>query len=385
MSYKKGSIFGGALLVAGTATGGGMLALPVLTAQGGFFPALLIYLVCCAFMIATGILLVDVFLWSPKEVNLISMANMTLGRFGKAAAWVLYLFLFVSLTVAYLSGGGELLVSLFHLPAWLGPIAFALLFTPVVWVGPWVVDKINVVFMAGLILSFLAFVSIGFSHVQPVRLVDHHWPSALFATPVVFTAFGYQSLVPTLTDYLGRNRRAVYAAIVAGLAVPLVIYIIWEGLILGLVSAEDLKAARVMGCTAVAPLKTALGISWVYGIGQAFAFFAIVTSFWGVSLAGLDFLADGLRVKKTGWNRLGLLLLIIVPPLVFSTANPCLFLHALHYAGGIGSALLFGFLPIMMIWIGKRSFPSKIPNWFLLILVLFVVLELGLMLVKLIF
>lgn len=90
-------------------------------------------------------------------------------------------------------------------------------------------------------------------------------------------------------------------------------------------------------------------------------------------------------MKKTGWNRLGLLLLIIVPPLVFSTANPCLFLHALHYAGGIGSALLFGFLPIMMIWIGKRSFPSKIPNWFLLILVLFVVLELGLMLVKLIF
>ena len=39
-------IVGGTLLVAGTSIGAGMLALPVVTALGGFFPAFFIYLLC---------------------------------------------------------------------------------------------------------------------------------------------------------------------------------------------------------------------------------------------------------------------------------------------------------------------------------------------------
>ena len=94
MDKKTGTLFGGALLVAGTTIGGGMLALPILTGLGGFFPALVIYVLCWLFMATTALLFVEVFLWSPKEVNIISMAEMTMGGVGKVIAWILYLFLF---------------------------------------------------------------------------------------------------------------------------------------------------------------------------------------------------------------------------------------------------------------------------------------------------
>ncbi len=104
---KTGTFWGGALLVAGTAIGGGMLALPVLTAPGGFFPAILIYILSAFFMGATALLFMEVFLWSPQEVNLVSMAQMTLGRAGKIVVWLLYLFFFYSLVVAYIGGGRQ--------------------------------------------------------------------------------------------------------------------------------------------------------------------------------------------------------------------------------------------------------------------------------------
>ncbi|NDE82772.1 MAG: tyrosine transporter, partial [Chlamydiia bacterium] len=80
-SMKK--ILTGALLVAGTAIGAGMLALPVATAQGGFIPAVVLYVLCWLFMSMTGLLLLEVCLFMPKDANLISMSYHLLGNKGK--------------------------------------------------------------------------------------------------------------------------------------------------------------------------------------------------------------------------------------------------------------------------------------------------------------
>ncbi len=106
---KHGSIFNGALLVAGTSIGGGMLALPIETGLSGFFPSVIIYFLCWALMTCTGLLFLETSIWMKREANLISMAEQTLGLFGKVFAWGLYFFLFYSLTLAYVSGCGNLL------------------------------------------------------------------------------------------------------------------------------------------------------------------------------------------------------------------------------------------------------------------------------------
>lgn len=390
MEFSRGGhLLGGALLVAGTAIGGGMLALPVLTAPGGILPAILIFCLCWLFMTATGLLLVEVFLWSKKEVNLVSMAQMTLGKAGKFAAWILYIFLFYSLTTAYVAGGGGLVNDLFErLPTWVCPILFVCIFAPFVTFGARAVDRINLLLMGGLILSFFTFVVLGITKVELNLLNRVNFPLALLATPVIFTSFAYQGIVPTLTNYLGRDPKRVKKAIVIGTSIPLFCYIVWEILILGVLPLESLEKARELGYTAVQPLKEAFHLPWLYSVGEFLAFFTLVTSFLGVTLGLLDFLADGLKVKKTVNGRLLLSLMIFLPPLAFALANPYIFLDALHYAGGIGCALLLGLLPILMAWRGRYvlNFKSESPLFggrlVLSLLVLFIVFELILMLVK---
>jgi tyrosine-specific transport protein len=68
--HSLGHVFGGTMLIAGTMVGVGMLALPVATGEGGFFPAVVIYLICWLFMLCTGLLLLEVCTWMPKDSNL---------------------------------------------------------------------------------------------------------------------------------------------------------------------------------------------------------------------------------------------------------------------------------------------------------------------------
>lgn len=391
---KGGTLFGGTLLIAGTAIGGGMLALPVLTGAGGFLPAVVIYTACWLFMTATGLLLMEVFLWCKTEVNIVSMAKMTLGNPGKIVAWILYLFLFYSLTVAYVSGGGGLVEDVFEAlgkqdyPSWLGPLVFVLIFSPFVTIGAKAVDSINSLLMFGLILSFLIFVVLGVSHIDFDLLKRKDFLSALFATPVVFTSFGFQGIVPTVTNYLDRNPNRVKKAIVIGSLIPLICYIIWESLILGVVPLEKLEMTKEIGQSAVYPLRAVVHHPWLFRVGEFFAFFAIVTSFLGVTLGLLDFLADGLKIKKTTSGRLQLSILIFGPPLIFAMIIPCLFVNALQYAGGFGCALLLGLLPILMVWRGRYRLKYKSEyslfggRLVLFFLILFIIFELIVMLVN---
>ncbi len=114
---------------------------------------------------------------------------------------------------------------------------------------------------------------------------------------------------------------------------------------------------------------------------MSFAFFAITTSFLGVTLGLMDFLADGLRMPKLGVRRLFLALLTFVPSLAIALTYPSIFLRALGFAGGIGCALLLGLLPIWLTWIARVRHPEEPKLLFggrslLFILFLFVAFEL---------
>lgn len=116
-----------------------------------------------------------------------------------------------------------------------------------------------------------------------------------------------------------------------------------------------------------------------------------MTSFLGVTLGLLDFLADGLNVSKTSKTKWWLTSLVFIPPLLVSLTNPRLFLIALDFAGGFGCALLLGLLPILMVWSGryrlKLTSGYSLPGGKVLlsILILFVILELVVMFYKLTF
>ncbi|MCP5505668.1 MAG: tyrosine transporter [Chlamydiales bacterium] len=388
MDFSLRKAIGGALLVGGTAIGAGMLALPVVTGMGGFLPAIVIFLICYLFSACTGLLLLEVCLWMPNDANIISMAHHLLGPIGKAAAWVLYLFLFYCLTIAYAAGGGAFISELFggKLPHSMGVFLFTAIFGTFVYIGTRAVDRVNFLLMIGLGLSYLFFVVLGWGEVKLSFLQRIQWFPAVMALPVMFTSFSYQGIVPSLTTYMERRPKMIRFAILVGTSLPFLAYIVWEYLILGIVSPDGphgLLQAEAMGYSAVEPLKYALPNSPIYRIGQSFSFFALTTSFLGVTLGLLDFLSDGLQVAKVGWKKVLLALIVYIPPIIIASINPNIFLRALGYAGGIGCALLLGLLPILMVWVGRyyKGYPTihkQLPGGRILLtlLAIFVVFEL---------
>ncbi len=378
----------GILLVAGTSIGGGMLALPVLTSLTGFLPSLLVYCLCWLFMTSTGLILLEICLWTNKETNIISLADKTLGKPGRIAAWILYLFLFYCLSLAYVVGCGDLVIELFQesIPEWLGSTLFLMIFAPMVYIGARLVGPINAILMVGLGVSYVVFVYLGVPHIKTSLLTHQNWSLFPTAFPIAFTAFAYQGIIPTLVHYMHRDAKQLRTTIIIGSFLPLLVYTIWQALILGIVPLEGphgLMETLKLGENAVLPLRHFLDNPNVYVVGQFFAFFALVTSFLGVTLALVDFLADGLAVKKDQKGKLLLCGLIFVPTLIISFIYPGIFLIALDFAGGLGCALLLGMLPILMAWSGRYwlGFKGEYSFWggkpILVILMAFVLFELG--------
>jgi tyrosine-specific transport protein len=346
-------LFGGILLVSGTTIGAGMLAMPVASSFGGFFPSFALLFFCWLFFFITAWLLLDVNLASPGEANLISMVGQRLGPLGKALCWVTYLLLLYSLTAAYIAGSAPIFLSAFSgftgwtLPPWVGPFPLLFLFAIFVYLGTSAVDRLNRLLMALLIFAFLALISFLPAHVKPALLFHSDLSAVWIAVPVLFTSYGFHIVIPTLTTYLHHDRRQLRIAIFVGSFFAFIFYAIWQFLILGSIPSDLLALAWNQGETGVAPLRTLIANPWIGSIANLFSFSAILTSFLGVSLSLSDFLADGLKLKRYTWGREFACLLTFFPPLLFLHTYPHGFILALEYAG-IFVAIVLCIIPALM-------------------------------------
>jgi len=105
----KSKLIGGVLLIFSISIGGGMLALPMAVAAGGFFHSMLLFLGAWLVTVLAAFYILEVNLWLPEGKNLVSMAKVTLGKSGQLATWLAYLLLLYSLLSAYIAGSTDLL------------------------------------------------------------------------------------------------------------------------------------------------------------------------------------------------------------------------------------------------------------------------------------
>lgn len=361
---------GAILLITGCCIGAGMLGLPVLTAQGGFFPALVGLFFGWGFLLTTGLLLLEVTLWFREDVHLLTMAEETLGKLGKGVACVTFLFLFYCALVAYMTASGELIAD--SLERWLhlsfsrpvGIVLFVVCMAPWLYLGTAAVEQCNRLLVVGLFCAYALVLSLALPHIQENGLMRADWSYILYALPAIVFSFGYHNLVPSIASYLHYDRKKLVYAIVLGSALPLLVYIIWEALTLGLIpmtGTAGFEEALRHGNSATHLLQKVSQSRFVILFVQAFAFCAIVTSFLGVALSFIDFVADGLKLKKRGGSGLCILSLVLGPPFIFSLLYPEIFLSALNYASAFGAVILFGVLPACMVLKGRLIYGKEVP------------------------
>jgi tyrosine-specific transport protein len=153
-----GKTLGGALLVAGTCIGAGMLSLPVATSAAGLVPTVGAFLLCWIIMTLTALYMLEVSLCFPEETNLISMAHSTLGKGGELIAWLSYVFFLYAVMTAYTAGGSEILsnyLGFLNLSDKNITILLCGIFAFIVFLGTLFVDWMNRLLVMGLILCYL--------------------------------------------------------------------------------------------------------------------------------------------------------------------------------------------------------------------------------------
>ena len=95
--------------------------------------------------------------------------------------------------------------------------------------------------MAGIAITYFLFIAVSYKHVDPSLLTRSDWSKAWLALPVLFTAFTFQVIIPTLMTYMDRNVKKVRLSIILGTSIPLIVYLVWEFLILGIVPAVGFR------------------------------------------------------------------------------------------------------------------------------------------------
>jgi len=363
-------------MITGNAIGGGMLALPLATAQIGFIPSILFLVACWAIMLAGGLLILEVNLWFPANSHLISMARATLGRTGEIITWSCYLLLLYSLLSAYIAGGSDFLWSLLekvhlHFSLKSTAILFVLGLGVIVYKGIHSVDAVNRFLMSSKLFIYILLILLILPFLSSKQLAQgqlHYFPHSL---TIMITSFGFAAIIPSLRSYFHSDINQLRRVIILGSLIPLICYILWIATIMGIIPIDG-----NLGLTQIAHAKQptselmnrisfVLNTRLITGLAWIFTLLCLATSFLGVGLSLVDFLIDGFRLTKIEKNKSTAAILAFLPSLIIVLFFPGAFMTALNYAG-IWCASLLALLPALMAWSGRYCqqlvFPYRVAG-----------------------
>ena len=353
---------GSTLLVAGTMIGAGMLAMPLTSAGIGFGFTLVLLLGLWALLTFSALLFVELYQTAESDAGIGTLAEQYFGKTGRIIATAVLIIFLYALIAAYISGGGSLLKGL--LPESFGDKVSILLFTVIfgsfIVIGTHSVDKINRVLFFVMLAAFAVVLSLMLPEIKFDNLMATPIDNALIisASPVFFTAFGFHGSIPSLNKYLDGNVKALHISILAGSAITLFAYILWQMSTHGLLTQNEFLQILKEDATLNGLVKATLAITgsnMIAGAVKLFSTLALVTSFLGVGLGLLECIEDLLkRSFNISAGRISLGLMTFIPPLVFALFYPEGFILALGYAGQM-FAFYAVVLPVSLVWKARRT------------------------------
>jgi tyrosine-specific transport protein len=351
-------IVGSIAIVAGTAIGAGMLALPLATAAMGLVPALMLMLVVWAISAYTSLLMLEVNLRSGIGDNLHVITGKSLGRKGQIVQSLSFLSLLFALTAAYLTGGADLLM--LKAKTWFDIVldnqTAVLLFTFILGgfaaLGVHWIDKLSralfstMVVLLALVLVFLL-PEVSYSALAQRAATNSLTAVWLSAIPVVVTSFGFHVCIATLVRYLDGDVPSLRKVLLIGSTIPLFCYVLWLLVTLGTVGGEAIAGFNGSLSKLISTLQEISAQPLISKFIGLFADLALITSFLGVTMSLFDFNAELIRAQNSWGGRTQTWLLTFLPPLACALFVPEGFIALLGFAA-IPLVVITVFLPAII-------------------------------------
>jgi|GEM_PF-3044835 len=358
---------GGTFLMIGAVIGGGILAIPIVSAKFGFLTALLFIILSWAVMTKTGLYVLELSLSCPEKYNsYYTIVGKFLGDKVQAITILLFLWLLYFSLSSYISGCVSVIMS--HLPVshpllsyFNLSLAYVVIFGTLIAISAKIIVRINVVIvMLKLGLLLLVIVS---SHslysAFPVGDLVLNQKGALSLLLIIINAFGFQFIVPSLVSYYGRENRLIFKRmLIVSTTTVLFLYIAWLYTIYSIIPMEGEHGLlaiynshnQLMAFNA--SLQFFMHSKFATNLLSMFEAVALFGSFFCVSLGVFDFLVDVFKAK----NRAVIGFITFLPPLILTLFSENMYVYAMSAAGYIAVVLEI----IIPIWARKKQLSLSI-------------------------
>ena len=338
---SKPSVTGGACIIASVCVGAGMLGLPSAGAGAWTSWSSLAIILTMIIMTVSGWMLLEAFKPYELTASFNSVTKDLLGHKINVFNNLTVYFVGGILLYAYITSSGLILSGLLGINSQFASVLFVLVFSCFVWHSTRAVDRISVVLIAFMVLSFVFGVSGLAANIDATRLFHSlteelgQAPYALAMLPVALTSFGYHHSVASMRAYYGEEQKAKQA-ILGGTLIALALYLLWLLSIFGNLPRNAFGPIIAKGGDVdvlLGALASVIESKRVSNAINLFSMAAILSSFIGVGLGVFDYLADLFKFDNSRQGRAKSWGVTFLPPLVFSLLFPFGFVVAIGYAG----------------------------------------------------
>lgn len=365
MESKKRKFISIAFTLTGTIIGAGILGLPYVFAQAGFFIGLFWLIFLGLVMILINLYLGEITLRTNAKHQLPGYSSKYLGKWGRKTMSIAIIFGIYAALLAYIIGEGQSLSKLFfenfEYSLFFG-IAFWALMTFFLNKGSvrrlknfefWGV--LSILFII-FILSFILLPEIQMQNITSLGSLGIFNIFLPFGV-VLFALLGFDS-IPEMRLEIGNDRKMLKGAICLGALIPVVLYILFSFVFVGVLGLNAAEVATLSFSGLFGKFLFLLGI------------FTMATSFFVLSFALRDYFIFDLRKRKISFFYVSFIPLIAY--FIVSFFNLADFVTVL----GIGGAISGGIVGILILFMnirakekGDRKPEYSVPiNWFIIAL-----------------
>ncbi len=365
---KKKSFFSSVAIIIGTAVGAGIFALPYAVSKSGvgigLFYLLFLGFISIVLVLAYG----EVVLRTPERLQIIGYTKKYLGDRWRIVAMLSFLIGLTGALIAYTIAVGSFVESLIGIQGGWEAFDYSLVYfgiiALVILAGLGMVVQIERIMVVFLMLVVGVIIVFGMPKINIENLTTFDPLYMFLPYGVILFAISAASAIPDAVDAL-REKASLFKAIKIGMIVPLIIYMLFSIVVVGITGSATDEGA-------IPGLQSHLG-QWVITIGTLFGIASMTTSFLAMGLVLREIYHYDFKFPKLlAW------LVAMLPPLIIFLFKLTTFVTIISLVGGIMGG--FDGIIILLLWrkareVGQRK-PERqisIPTWFqVIMLVVFI-------------
>lgn len=325
-------ILTGTTILIGTCIGAGVLGIPYVAAQAGFFTTIIYILLIASLIYIVNLYLGEISLRTKENHQIVGYAEKYLGKKGKRLMEFAAIFGIYSAIIAYMVGVGDSL-SFLVLGNTNYSVIFGIFFGAVMagllWSGKKSLKRFEKI-AVGVILGLLIFIIIFFiPSVQVNHLIGFNSKNIFLPFGVILFSLMSFHAIPEINMILGKEKKKLKKVIFLGTLISIIFYVLFTLIVLGFMGEKTPEIATL-----------ALGKSFVI-----LGIFTMFTSYLslGNSLED-DFLFDEHFKKNKSWalsSVIPIIIFIIIQMFDFFSFTKILTIGGVVSGGITGILVLF--------------------------------------------